>query len=186
MGCNEMPTRSKMTDEEIEEIQRLIAEGLGDGAIAAQVGRHRTSVVKVRTGGRRRSVTTGGKQLQVRLTDEEYEAFNAEVDRLGITLSEGGRRLVRHSLGILDVAPAEIDAVVDLRRELNAIGVDLNRMVKLANSGPVDIGEVEKNFLSKLDLKVDDVVNQLIAFVGAGRRKTFVRAVFPLEGPISE
>jgi hypothetical protein len=50
----------------------------------------------------------------------------------------------------------------------------------------VEVGEEEKSFLSKLDLKVDDVVNQLIAFVGAGRRKTFVRAVFPLEGPISE
>jgi hypothetical protein len=69
---------------------------------------------------------------------------------------------------------------------LNAIGIDLNKIVKLSKSGPVEVGEEEKSFLSKLDLKVDDVVNQLIAFVGAGRRKTFVRAVFPLEGPISE
>ena len=105
-----MPTRPKMTDEEIEIIQRLISEGMGDSAIAAQVGRHRTSVVKVRAGTRRKSVTTGGKQLQV--------------------------------------------------------------------------GGEDESLLERLDLKVDDMVNQLIAFVGAGRRKTFVRAVFPPEGPI--
>lgn len=179
-----MPTRPKMTDEEIEVIQELISEGMGDSAIAAQVGRHRTSVVKVRTGTRRKSVTTGGKQLQVRLTDEEYAAFKSEVDRLGISLSEGGRRLVRHSLGVLEIDVREIDALANVRRELNAIGGDLNQMLKLARSGALEVGGEDESLLERLDLKVDDTVNQLIAFVGAGRRKTFVRAVFPPEGPI--
>lgn len=181
-----MPTRSKMTDEEIEEIQSLIAEGLSDSGIAARVGRHRTSVAKIRIGARAKSVTTGGKQLQIRLSDEEYDAFKGEIDRRGVSLSEAGRRLVRHSLGVLDVEDAEIDALSDLRKALNVIGGDLNKMVGLAKSGAFKCSDADRLVMERLDLKVDDVVNHLIAFVGAGRRKTFVKAVFPMEGPLRE
>ena len=181
-----MPASSKMTNEEIEQIQQLIGESLSDTEIAKRVGRHRTSVVKVRAGARRKSVTTGGKQLQVRLSDEEFDGFKAEADRLDLTLSEAGRRLVRHSLGVLDVDAAEIEALAGLRRELNIIGGDLNQMVNIAKTAPEALKDHDRSVLEALDLKVDGLVNQLIAAVGAGRRKTFVRAVFPVEGPISE
>ena len=116
---------------EIEVIQELISEGMGDSAIAAQVGRHRTSVVKVRTGTATQKRHNRRKaSSRVRLTDEEYAAFKSEVDRLGISLSEGGRRLVRHSLGVLEIDVREIDALANVRRELNAIGGDLNQMLK--------------------------------------------------------
>ena len=77
----------------------------------------------------------------------------------------------------------EIDALADLRRELNAIGKNLNQMVTLAQSGRLNWNQRDARLVEQLDLKVDEAVSQMIAFVVAARQRTLVKAAFPIEGP---
>lgn len=121
--------------------------------------------------------------VRTRLTREEHAAFKEKVAALDLTISDGLRRLVRHSLGVLDMREAEIDALAELRRELNAIGKNLNQMVTLAQAGRLKWSHRDARLVEQLDLKVDEVVSQMIAFVVASRQRTFVRAAFPIEGP---
>lgn len=181
-----MPTRSRLSQKEILEIQRLVSLGLADGDIATKLGRHRSSVARVRLNQRSRGKTTSGKMIQVRISEEEDQAFQAEVDRLGLTRSEAGRRLLRNGLGILDIAHEEVAALHELRRELNAVGKNVNQLTALAHSGRLKWNVRDAQLMFRLDERIDEVINQIVALVSAGRQRAFVEASFPLKGLADE
>lgn len=181
-----MPSRPRLSESEARRILDLVAEGESDASIARMVGRHRSTVTKLRLSKEKRSVTTGGKMLHVRLSGEEHDAFKRCTEELGLTMSDGGRRLIRHSLEVLDLRAEEIEALAALRKELNAIGVNLNQLSALAQSGRLKWNARDGKLVQQLDMKVDEAVNQLVAFVTAARQRAFVRAAFPIEGAKDE
>ena len=176
-----MPSRPKITAAERDEAKRLKASGLSIGAIAKRLGRHRTSVARALARGASRNTTSGGKRLQVLLSDEEFEAFRARACRHGLTLSDAGRRLVRHSEDVLDWPKDRIAAVDMLRREVNAIGVNVNQMAQLAQSGRLVWNARDAATMARLSAKLDAVTEEMIRVVSIARTRGFAAAVWDEE-----
>lgn len=181
-----MPSRKRVDAKERLEILARISRGESDVDIAKAIGRHRSTVTKIRNSGVPRAVTTDGGTIHARLSASEHEAFSDKMKAEGLSNSDGVRRLVRHSLDLLDLRKEEIEALAALRKELNAIGVNLNQLTALAQSGRLNWNRRDAALVEKIDVKVDQVVNELVAFVGAGRRRTLVQAAFPVAGQLDE
>lgn len=177
-----MSKKARITPKERQRIAALIAEGKSDGDIAKMVDRHRSTVAKIRVGAQPRNVTSGGKMVRARVSDEEFHAFQKLTRTLDISSSEGARRLIRIALGLLDLPPDQIETLNLIRRELNAIGVNINQMTVLARSGRLKWNARDTALMVKLDERLDDLASQLVAVVGAANRKTFVSAAFPVGG----
>lgn len=176
-----MPKTRRLSAKEIQRIQALIAEGKSDAEISKLVMRSRASVYKIRVGTPRRHVTSGGKHISVRLTDEEYAAFKQAMDERGLTLSGGGRRLIRMAIGALDLHPEEVAAVHEARKELNAVGVNLNQLTSLAQSDRLQWNARDGKLVEDLDARVFDVVCKLQRIVSAMRVKSIIAPVMDLE-----
>jgi hypothetical protein len=176
-----MPKRPRLSAKEIQRIQALIAEGKGDAEIASAVKRSRASVYKIRHGTPRRNTTSGGKHINVRLTDEEYAAFKDAMKARDLSLSEGGRRLVRMAIGALDLHPEEVAAVHAARKELNSVGVNLNQLTSLAQSGKLKWNARDGKLVQSLDARVFNLVCQLQRIVSAARVKSIIAPVMDLE-----
>lgn len=177
-----MSKKSRITPKERQRIVALIAEGKSDSEIAQLVGRHRSTVVKIRVGAQPRNVTSGGKMIRARVSDEEFHAFQKLIRTHDISASEGARRLIRIALDLLDLPPEHIDTLNLIRRELNAIGVNINQMTVLARTGRLKWNSRDAALMGKLDERLDDLTSELVAVVGAANRKTFVAAAFPIGG----
>lgn len=181
-----MPSRKKVDAKERLEILARINRGDSDVDIAKALGRHRSTVTKIRNSGVPRAVTTEGGTIHARLSASEHDAFTEKMKAEGLTNSDGVRRLVRNSLGLLDLRKEEIEAIAALRKELNAIGVNLNQLTALAQAGRLNWNKRDAVLVERIDIKVDQVVNELIAFVGAGRKRTLVQAAFPVGGQLDD
>ena len=169
-----MPRKSRLTQKEILEIRALIAKGLKDREIAEKVGRSRSTVTKIRHEKATRDVTTGGAKVHARLTNEEYEAFKRLCTAAGISVSDGLRRLVRHNLGVLDLKKDEIDELHKTRVSITKVGVNINRLVLLAERGKLKINERDRALLGRLDEKIDEALRLMIRVVTAARRRSHV------------
>ena len=177
-----MPKRSRITETEKVEILRYLSEGKTPSEIGKIVGRDRTTISKIRDGKGGKNVTTGGKIIHIRVSDEEYAAFKSQIAARKLTASEAGRRLVRSALGVLDLSREEIGALHTLRKELNAIGINLNQMTQLGNSGRLKWNERDAKLMVKLDERVDDLVNDLVALCSVARKKTMADAALLIGG----
>tara|TARA_Y100000815_G_scaffold187476_1_gene171116 strand:+ start:1090 stop:1626 length:537 start_codon:yes stop_codon:yes gene_type:complete len=177
-----MPRNTRLTPNEISEIHRLVAEGARDGDIADRIGRSRQAVSKVRRLGHAPNTTTRGEVLHVRVTREEYDAFRALVEREGLTPSDGMRRLIRLAVGALDLRREEIEALAASRRELVAVGRNLNQLTQLGQSGRLTWGARDGATLARVEARVAELAEALTRFVNVARRRTLADAAFPGDG----
>jgi hypothetical protein len=174
-----MPQRPRLTHKEIAEINRLVAEGLKDGKIASRVGRSRQAVSRIRHKGTSAHTTTGGDVVHIRVSKEELQAFKTVVEAQGLTPSDGVRRLMRLAVGALDLRAEEIDALAESRRELVAVGRNLNQMTHLANAGRLKWNARDGKTVAQLDARVSDLTEALTTFVNVARRRTLAEVAFP-------
>ena len=134
-----------------------------------------------------RNVTTGGgKRLQILLSDEEFAAFRTRATAHGLTLSDAGRRLVRHSEDVLDWPQERIAAVDRLRREVNAIGGNVNQMTQLAQSGRLVWNARDAATMARLGAKLDALTEEMIRVVSVARTRGFASAVWNEEDIAAE
>ena len=116
------------------------------------------------------------------MTREEYDAFRALVEREGLTPSDGMRRLIRLAVGALDLRREEIEALAASRRELVAVGRNLNQLTQLGQSGRLTWGARDGATLARVEARVAELAEALTRFVNVARRRTLADAAFPGDG----
>lgn len=74
--------------------------------------------------------------LHTRLSSDESAAFRAFCDDNGLTSSEVLRRLARQAAGFGPTYDGEVrEAIREYARQLRAIGVNINQIARILNSG---------------------------------------------------
>ncbi|WP_226561863.1 helix-turn-helix domain-containing protein [Salipiger thiooxidans] len=176
-----MPRGPRLTHKDITEINRLVGEGLPDAEIARHTGRSRQTVARVRNQTVSSHTTTDGAVISTRVTREEYAAFKALMEAEGLTSSDGIRRLMRLAVGALDLRVEEIEALAQSRRELVAVGRNLNQITQLANAGRLKWNVRDGKTVAQLDARVSDLTEALTTFINVARRRTLADVTFPGE-----
>ncbi|MBE9639264.1 helix-turn-helix domain-containing protein [Salipiger mangrovisoli] len=174
-----MPRGPRLTHKDIAEINRLLGEGYPDAEIARRCGRSRQTVARVRNQAASSHTTTDGAVIGTRVSVEEYAAFKALMEAEGLTPSDGMRRLMRLAVGALDLRVEEIEALAQSRRELVAVGRNLNQMTQLANSGRLKWNARDGKTVAQLDARVGDLTEALTNFINVARRRTLADVAFP-------
>lgn len=171
-----MPKAKRLTAGEFAGIKRLITEGWSDREIAAKTGRSRQSVNKLRHQESPRNVTTHGRTITVRLTAEEYEGYRDFVKGRGLTVSDGVRRLIRLALGALDLQREEVEAIAAARRELAAVGRNLNQLTKLAQAGRLRWNRGDAALVKRVGDRTLDLTEAVSTLATVAHRRTLVDA----------
>ena len=169
-----MPATSRLSPSEVQRIEALIGAGGSNARIAREVGRSKQSIARVRAGSVKRGVTTSGPKFNVRVTREEYEAFRMIAVGADLTVSMAIRRLMRQAAGLLDMQTGEIDELAAARRELAAVGRNLNTLTKFAASGRMSWNAKDAAVVARTAKRVDVLAETFVLFVAAGRRKSMV------------
>lgn len=79
---------------------------------------------------------TKDQVLHTRLSRDESAAFRSFCEENGLTSSEALRRLVRAAAGFGPTYDGEVrDIIREYARQLRAIGVNLNQIARIMNSG---------------------------------------------------
>lgn len=169
--------RRALSSEQRAAIFEALKAGGSVTSVAAWFGIDRATVRRIRdgAGGADRLSPTASVVVTARLSVPEARAFHAHVSGLGLgSRSEGLRAAVRAATGLLEFSGEEHDRLDALTRALNRIGVNINQLARLANSGRLPVGDLQLEVLS--DLRRD--VAQLRAFMAdlaAERRRKGLR-----------
>ena len=98
--------------------------------------------------------------MRVRLTVEERVSVMGKADKAGLSVSEYLRRA---ALGQTIKAPAQQSGLdFETRNELRRVGVNLNQMAKVMNSG----GQVPPASLDEAMTKLDDLFKRIYTEMG--------------------
>lgn len=133
-----MLKRKRLKPQERDEAIRQLKAGGAIGAVSEVLGVDRGTLRKIRDRELRDdpASTAMGKAITVRVSAAEYGAFEAAIGRAGYkTRSDGLRALVRMATGFLELPADEAADLDGISRELHKIGVNINQLARLANSG---------------------------------------------------
>ena len=114
---------------------------------------------------RRRART---KSVRVRLSDEELAALVSYCEQNHITTSEGLRRMARAAAGFGPTFDGDArNAILEYVKQLRAIGVNLNQIARILNSGFTPDFPTLKAGIGML---TEELVNQAEDYVSLCRR----------------
>lgn len=121
-------------------------------SVAAVFGLDRATVRRLRdTAGTPERGQTGSVVVTTRLAVAEARAFDGRIAALGFrSRSEGLRAAVRVASGLLEFPGTEGARLEALAAALNKIGVNINQLARLANSGRLAAGAQQIEVLSEL------------------------------------
>lgn len=150
--------RRRLTPAERAEAVRRLKAGGAVKAVAELLGVGRDTVRKIRDAEVRpdQAMTSAGQPVAARLSPAELAAFDALIGRAGLrSRSEGLRVLVRMAAGFLELSREENGQLDDLTLALGKIGVNVNQLARLANSGrlPLKGRELEALWVLHRDLR---------------------------------
>lgn len=177
-----MSASARLNPAEVEMVTAHIRAGLMNAEIARLTGRSKQSIARIRAGTIRRAVTTHGRTINVRVTEDEHQAIKAVAEREGLTVSASLRRLVRQATDRLDVHGDELVELAEARRELAAVGRNLNGMAKFAASGRLKWNARDAATLAAVAARVDQLSEAIVQLVNAARRKAPISAGTILRG----
>lgn len=169
--------RRALSSEQRAAIVEALKAGGSVTSVAARFGLDRATVRRFRdgTGSSAPASSAASVVVTVRLSVPEARVFDAQVSGLGLgSRSEGLRAAVRAATGLLEFSGDEHDRLDALTRAMNRIGVNINQLARLANSGQLPVGDRQLEVLS--DLRRD--LAQLRAFMvdlAAERRRKGLR-----------
>ncbi|MEQ8924139.1 MAG: helix-turn-helix domain-containing protein [Marinovum algicola] len=168
-----MPKRLSSTDR--QDILRLATEGLSNAEIAGRVGCSPRSVARIRA--RRAAVdrTTRGRILQVRVSAQEAEAFEALVAEAGLTTSGMLRHMIRVSAGVVAFRRDEVEVLRASSNQLNALARNLVQVLKLARAGKLTWNKRDAALVARLVNRTEEVARAVQGLRSASLRGSFVR-----------
>ncbi|HQU69641.1 MAG TPA: plasmid mobilization relaxosome protein MobC [Albidovulum sp.] len=110
--------------------------------------------------------------MAARFTAEEVRAFDVVTARFGYrSRSEALRALARSVAGMVEFSREENAGLDDLTRELNKIGVNVNQLARLANSGRLPTGGRQLDVLSDLRREVSQLRAFMLDLTAERRRR---------------
>jgi hypothetical protein len=162
--------RSRLADAEIAAVQARFAAGESVSQVAASLGRSRQSLARIKGALDRRSARRLDVTVTVRLTEDERAAFQEVAKAKGLTVSEAIRHLVKQASGLLALQADEMAALAAARRELSAIGTNLNQLARLGASGKLKWNPGDSALLRKVLTSVDDLSEEMVTLLAAAGR----------------
>lgn len=157
--------RTRLTPDQRAEALRQLKTGGQIKSVAEGLGVSRDTVRKIknaeiRTGD---AVTSAAQPVAARVSPAELQAFDAAIDRAGLrSRSDGLRALVRMAAGFLELSREENTQLDDLTRALGKVGVNINQLARLANSGRLPLNGRQFDELAELGRGI----RQLRSFLG--------------------
>lgn len=159
-----------------QEIWRLAQTGLTDADVAVKCGCARQTVARIRTRGVAADRTTKGRILQVRVSQNEADAFSALLREQDMTASEALRRMIRMAEGVVDFRADEVEALRQSGNQMNAMARNLVQILQLARAGRLTWNARDSKLVSQLLDRTEEVARATQALKAAAMRGAFVQA----------
>lgn len=116
--------------------------------------------------------TAQKKSVSFRLSEEEYRVFTALASECGCASNaEFARVLVRSASGFLEVSRDKGDELNEIRAELHKIGVNINQIARAANSGRIELVQMQWEDVRELKKHIIPLRTYLNGVVDEVRRK---------------
>lgn len=164
--------RTRLSSAETAVIQARLGAGESLASIAASLGRSRQTLARIKGAMDRGQARRLDVKLNIRLTEEEQAQFQAIANARGLTVSEAMRHLVRQASGLLALQADELAGITAARRELAAVGNNLNQLARLGAAGKLRWNRGDSLHLRQLACRVDDLSEELVLLLSAiGSRK---------------
>ena len=156
-------SRSRLTSTETAAITARLLAGESVAAVARSMGRSRQALSRIKGSLDRKEVRRLSVKLNIRITEDEHAAFQA--------VSEAVRHLVRQASDRLAIQAGELDAIAAARRELSAVGNNLNQIARLDAVGRLTWNARDAALVRKVGARVDDLVEEVVHLLSALRAK---------------
>lgn len=161
-----MPRR-RLSADEIAFAEARLAAGESVAAVSAAMGRSRQSLSRIKGAMDQSQSRRLDVKLNLRLTEAERSAFQTVAEANGLTVSEAARHLVRQASGLLALQAKELAGISAARRELSAVGSNLNQLARLGASGKLVWKSGDSALIRKVAARVDDLSEGLVTLFTA-------------------
>jgi transposase-like protein len=156
---------SRLSDDDRARIRARLAAGENVGAVARDLGRHRQTVSRVKEDLERQDGTRLAVKLNFRVTEAEHAHLLAAIRSSDLTVSEAIRHLVRQATSLLALQSPEIEAITAARRDLAAVGNNLNQLARLGAVGRLHWKAGDAALVRKVAARVDDLVDEVVGLI---------------------
>ncbi len=161
-----MPHR-RLSRDEIAFAEARLAAGESVATVSSAMGRSRQALARIKGAMDRSQSRRLDVKLNLRVTEEERAAFQAVAEANGLTVSEAVRHLVRQASGLLALQADELAGIAAARRELSAVGSNLNQLARLGASGKLAWKSGDSALVRKVAARVDDLSESLVTLFAA-------------------
>jgi len=152
---------------EVAAIQARFAAGESVAAVAASLGRSRQSLARIKGAMDCHQARRLDVKLNIRVTEGERAAFQTVANAHRLTVSEAIRHLVKQASGLLALQADELAAISAARRELAAVGNNLNQLARLGASGKLNWKPGDAVLLRRVAARVDEVSERIVLLLSA-------------------
>ena len=159
--------RLRLSAAEVTAIQARFAAGESVAVVAASLGRSRQSLARIKGAMDRHQARRLDVKLNIRVTQGERAAFQAVADASGLTVSEAVRHLVKQASGLLVLQADELAGIAAARRDLAAVGNNLNQLARLGASGKLKWNPGDTTLVRKVAARVDEISEGIVLLVSA-------------------
>jgi transposase-like protein len=159
---------------ERSEVLAALKAGASVTSAATRFGIDRATVRRLRegAGGADRAVSAASVNVTIWLPTPEVRAFDARRVCLGFgSRSEALRAALRAASGLLEFSRDENAGLDELARQLNRIGVNVNQLARLANSGRLPAGGRQLDVLSEFRREVSQLSAYMLDLTAERRRR---------------
>lgn len=159
--------RQRLSQDEIAFAETRLKAGESVAAVARTMGRSRQSLSRLKGALDRGQAQRLEVNLITRVTAEERAVFQTVARSKGLTVSEALRHLVKQANGRLALQADELAGVAAARRELSAIGSNLNQLARLGAVGKLNWNPGDAALVRKVASRVDDLSEGLVLLFAA-------------------
>ncbi len=159
--------RQRLSQDEIAFADARLKSGDSVASVARAMGRSRQSLSRLKGALDRGKAQRLDRNIIARVTEDERAAFQTVARSKGLTVSEALRHLVKQANGHLALQADELAGIAAARRELSAIGSNLNQLARLGAVGKLNWNPGDAALVRKVAARVDDLSEGLVLLIAA-------------------